>query len=229
MRRLRFAPRAALSACATCGVGAVPQPPLAADLSKMGKKAMDHAPYGGFLVITASLASVLRAQASGVSFQPVRQRSGIENRFCWIEAEQTLRPMEASNVVKRTLCPTCGRSGHYHPYKVPWEVHYSQASLDGAADVAAMYEHFGVWKVRASASAVHGSTSCRSTHDDSCPKAVFHGRRSSRSPRLTAAPKRLIRCSLCQDRPMLPDLQQIPLRRAGFTSANGRLGSRAAL
>lgn len=135
------------SACGTCGCGAVPERPLAADLSKMGKKVIDHAAYGGHLVVTAALADVLRTHASGVRFEPVRQRSAIDTRYMWMEAERTLPPMEPSSIVERKLCPACGRSGHYDPYEVAIELHYSSKSFDGAADVMMMYERFGIWNV----------------------------------------------------------------------------------
>lgn len=134
------------AACASCGAGAVPEPPLAVDLSKMGKKVMNYAAYGGHLVVAASLAALLREQVSGVRFESVRQRTGIDRRFLWMEAEQTLPAMEPSSVVKRVLCPTCQRSGHYDPYTAPLDVHYAERSLEGAADFSMMYEHFGIWK-----------------------------------------------------------------------------------
>lgn len=133
-------------ACATCGSGAVPLAPLAVDLAKFGKKPIDYVAYGGHLVVKESLASVLGARATGVRFETVRQRRGLDSRFLWMEAVHTLPAMEPSSVVKRIVCPICRRSGHYDPYTVPLEIHYSQESLDGADDVAKMYEHFGIWK-----------------------------------------------------------------------------------
>ena len=63
-------------ACSTCGAGAVPKPPLIAELGSMGKKDIDHLVYEGHGIVSRRLARAVE-NMTGVSVAPVRSPRGV--------------------------------------------------------------------------------------------------------------------------------------------------------
>lgn len=137
-------------ACATCGAGALPVPPLLADLRAMGRKALDATAHDDQMVVTRELAdSILEAGLSGAEFLDVSPGPGRipSDRFRWLHIAGSWPPLSSfSVVVTDDLCSTCGRAGHYDAEDRITELRYDRYPQK-APDFNRTWEHFGVWRL----------------------------------------------------------------------------------
>jgi hypothetical protein len=134
-------------ACGTCGAGALPIPPLMADLGKMGKKDVDQLIYEGHLVVSHRTVAALDG-LHGFTASPVRTPRGVPDaRFAWLRITSELPPMDETSegIVTYKPCPTCSRSGHYGAVRVG-EVPKYRAMPKSARDVNLTWEYFGDWQ-----------------------------------------------------------------------------------
>jgi len=132
-------------ACATCGAGSVPNPPLVADLGSMGKKDIDHLIYEGHLIVSKRLAKAMK-KMTGVSVQPVRSPRRANSQFFWLEITNELPRMHPSTRGYGTdaQCPACKRAGHYGAMSEPESVSYADSHR--ARDLNVTWEYFGDWR-----------------------------------------------------------------------------------
>ena len=137
-------------ACATCGAGALPVPPLLAHLGAMGRKALDATAHDDQIVVTRELANSIReASLSGAEFLDVSPGSGRvpSDRFRWLHIAGCWPPFSPSSiVVTDDLCTTCGRAGHYDAHDRVTELRYDHYPQH-APDFNRTSEHFGVWRL----------------------------------------------------------------------------------
>jgi hypothetical protein len=101
-------------ACATCGAGAVPLPPLVADLPRMGRKHIDATAHDGLLVVSAALAGAVVADAlTGFTVERVRSRSArySADAHRWLRVVSEWPSFRGDSVVQRdAVCPACERA-----------------------------------------------------------------------------------------------------------------------
>jgi len=137
-------------ACATCGAGALPVPPLFADLRAMGRKALDATAHDSQIVVTRDLANRIRdASLSGADFLDVSPGPGriANDRFRWLHIAGSWPAFSpSSTVVTDNLCPLCGRAGHYDAYDRVTELRYDH-DPQKAPDFNRTWEHFGEWRL----------------------------------------------------------------------------------
>lgn len=142
-------------ACATCGAGARPVPPVRADLSRMGRKQIDATAHDGFLIASRQFAdAVLASGLTGLRIGPVRGRSARapHDAFCWLEVLTSWPPLDrGSRVALEDVCPVCRRAGHFDMHPGGTELVYA-APLPDAADFGHTWEYFGTWRPPAGAS-----------------------------------------------------------------------------
>jgi hypothetical protein len=140
------------AACPLCGAGAAAIPPLIADLSRMGKKAIDQTAHDGHIVVSRALADAIRNTGlTGVEFLPTRRRSQkVPDEQCfWMNVTSEWGPMSPSRIVSvDDPCPECGRSGHYDAYSEVTEFRYASFPAD-VPDFNRTWEYFGLWRVPA--------------------------------------------------------------------------------
>jgi hypothetical protein len=148
------------AACRTCGSGAIPLPPLPADLPRMGRKHLDATAYDGLLVVSTALAASLdKDGVTGYELEPVRSRSERypTDRHRWLNVTAELPPCRSDSVfVIDDPCPTCARSGHFSSYKQPTDLRYD-ALPAGTPDLARTYEYWGYWRAVPPAERVGGN------------------------------------------------------------------------
>jgi len=136
-------------ACAMCGAGAEPLAPLLAELSKMGKKDIDHLVYEDHFVVSSRLADAIRASAlTGIELKPVKSKRGpVSDRYSWLQIVSELPRMHSSytGYVTEDPCPSCGRAGHYDSGDAPEVPVYDGFPVD-ARDFNATWEYFGDWQ-----------------------------------------------------------------------------------
>jgi hypothetical protein len=134
-------------ACQTCGAGAVPIPPLVAELGAMGKKDMDHLVYEGHLIVSLRVVEGL-AHMTGIQPTPVKSpRRAPDSRFEWLRIPNVLPQMHASTTGYEavSLCPVCGRGGHYRDAHAPEAPMYA-AMPQNATDFNQTFEYYGDWE-----------------------------------------------------------------------------------
>ncbi|MFL5926951.1 MAG: hypothetical protein ACJ77E_08460 [Gaiellaceae bacterium] len=136
-------------ACGTCGAGAVPLPPLVADLPRMGRKHIDATAHDGLLVASAALADALVAEGvTGLAVEPVRSRSARypADAHRWLRVLWEWPPCRADSVIHRDrVCAECGRSGHYDTFGAHTELRYDAVPAD-ACDCGRSWEYWGLWQ-----------------------------------------------------------------------------------
>jgi hypothetical protein len=134
-------------ACEECGAGAIPIPPLVADLPRMGKKHLDATARDGLLVVSAGVADAIGdAALTGVELLPVRSRSPRypTEGHRWLRIDSVLPRLAPSSVVQVSdPCPRCGRSGRYDSLDHATELRYED--LRDACDFNLTWEYWGVW------------------------------------------------------------------------------------
>ena len=139
-------------ACRECGAGAVPMPPLLADLGRMGKKHLDSTMDDGHIVVSQHLAGRIQALGlTGVEIHLVQRRRGKEpdSAYRWLQITVEWPPLSAGARIHRgKLCPHCGRSGHFDLYDEATELRYAEAPAT-ASDWNLTWEYFGEWRLPA--------------------------------------------------------------------------------
>jgi hypothetical protein len=136
-------------ACATCGAGAVPLPPLVADLPRMGRKHIDATAHDGLLVVSAALAGAVVADAlTGFTVERVRSRSArySADAHRWLRVVSEWPSFRGDSVVQRdAVCPACERAGHYDAFGEYTELRYDAVPAD-ACDLGRSWEYWGFWQ-----------------------------------------------------------------------------------
>jgi hypothetical protein len=136
-------------ACGTCGAGAKLSPPLIAELSRMGKKDIDHLVYEMHFIVSYKLKNALNDRGvTGIEFMPVKSpRNSISDHFWWLRIANELGPMDTSSTGYTVYesCPSCGRAGHYRNKDMPEVPTYKPFSGD-VADFHVTWEYFGNWQ-----------------------------------------------------------------------------------
>jgi hypothetical protein len=142
------------SACITCGSGAVPKPPLIAELGSMGKKDVDHLVYEGHMIVSNHIANNI-SDLTGVIRTPVKSpRRPTDDKFSWLRISGSLPQMHPTTTGYRVEnpCPSCGRSGYYgNAMNEPESPVYEKLPAT-ATDFNLTWEYFGSWKPRRSES-----------------------------------------------------------------------------
>lgn len=137
------------AACPVCGAGAVLDPPLIAELGKLGRKDIDHLVYEGHLIVTRRLGAALRAaRLTGFDLVPVRSpKRPVSSRFSWLRVTNTLPRFSSSSsgLITERQCPSCGRAGHYGTARRPEELRYDLRARDWL-DFNRTWEYFGDWQ-----------------------------------------------------------------------------------
>jgi hypothetical protein len=132
------------NACLTCGAGALPIPPLLAELGGMGKKHIDHLVYEGHFIVSRRLAQGLEG-LTGVELAPVQSpRRTPDQGFAWLKIHSDL-PAMSSGYTQHNVCTTCGRAGHYGSLMQPGEPTYTALSAN-LPDFTLTWEYFGDWQ-----------------------------------------------------------------------------------
>lgn len=139
-------PYDAAASCRECGAGARPIPPVIADLSRMGRKALDRTAHDGLVIVTNALAAAMeQSDLTGVTFLPARRRSRKESDsgFRVLSIASTWPQLSgSSHVDRRHVCPVCGRGGHADVPHGVTELRYAEPPQQ-AADWNCTWEYFG--------------------------------------------------------------------------------------
>lgn len=137
-------------ACPMCGAGAVPVPPLLANLPKMGRKHLDSTGHEGHLVVSKVLArAIVDAELTGFSLRPVeaKRTKRYDGHYAWLDITHELPRMGVCrNLKTESVCPQCERAGHYDVYDGITQYCYQE--LAGASDFNRTWEYFGDWHRR---------------------------------------------------------------------------------
>lgn len=110
-------------ACAECGAGSIAKPPLVARLGEMKGAKFATCVFDGSAITTSEVAlAVERAGLTGLRFLPVRALRGraSDPRYRYVQFTYTWpRAALTSTIEVAGACQTCGRAGHFDPYKRP--------------------------------------------------------------------------------------------------------------
>lgn len=133
-------------ACPICGAGAQPEPPLIAQITKVGKKMIDHLVYENHLIASRPVVSSLLALAlTGLVAEPVRSpRKHPSQTHSWIRIHAAVSLLDASSLgLRREVpCTACERSGHYWSSDSPW---VPSLRREPASDFSLSWQYFGDW------------------------------------------------------------------------------------
>lgn len=138
-------------ACAACGAGASPIPPLVAQLSDMRDNQIAATWKEQFIVVPRALGELLEnASLSGFRLQEVRNRRPMkgDDRWRWLEIPSEMPPMTLDGQVDASdLCPECDRAGYEWIPGETARLFYSNLSLE-RPDFNMTREYFGEWSPR---------------------------------------------------------------------------------
>ncbi len=126
------------NACAACGAGAVPAPPLIARCSRLPKCGFTQVVPDGLVIVSKALATAMtRARLTGFALEPIVASIGAkpDDRYRWLRiTSHWPAPTPAPLCRMSSACSACGGQSLARPWDEPSEVHFARVP-ESACDV----------------------------------------------------------------------------------------------